>query len=117
MLPKLTTKLQALPVSLNGNWRHLSEFHLADPEFGVPGNIDLLLGVDMFSQVVHVHQCWRQGPPDFPMALEMCLGWVLSGTIRHNGLPYREVLCVSTVLGSGEILPKLTNKENSFSHL
>ena len=44
VLTKITTKLSASAVSFNRNWRHLSGLHLADPEFSVPGNIDILLG-------------------------------------------------------------------------
>ena len=82
VLPRITTKLPASPVSFDTNWRHLSGLRLADPEFGVPGYIDLLLGVDMFSRVVR--QGRRQGPPGSPMAIKTCFGWVLSGTVRQN---------------------------------
>ena len=93
VLPKITTKLPALPVSFDRNWRHLSGLRLANPEFSEPRNIDVLLGVDMFSQVVR--QGRRQGPPGSPVAVNTCFGWGLSGTIRHNDRQRQDVSCVS----------------------
>ena len=53
-LPNITTRLLASPVSLRRNWRHLLGLPLADPEFGVPGSIDVLLGAEVFSRVVRL---------------------------------------------------------------
>ena len=111
VLPKVTTKLPASPVSLDKNWKHLSGLRLADPDFGVPGYIDVLLGVDMFCRVVR--QGRRQGPPGSPMAIKTCFGWVLSGTIKHNGRQRRENSCVSLVLASDENLRKFSETRNS----
>ena len=36
VLTQITTKLPAMPVSFNTNWRYLSGLCLANPEFGVP---------------------------------------------------------------------------------
>ena len=83
ILPRIITKLSPSPVSFDTNWRHLSGLCLANPEFGVLGNVDVLLGVDRFFRVVR--QGWCQGPPGSPMAKKACFGWVLFGTIRHNG--------------------------------
>ena len=46
VLLDITTKL---PVSLRRNWRHLLGLPLVDPDFGVPGSFEVLLGTDMFS--------------------------------------------------------------------
>ena len=43
VLPNITTKLPASPISFNRNWRHLSGLPLADPDFGVPGKVEVLL--------------------------------------------------------------------------
>ena len=102
VLPQITTKPPAMPVSFDTNWRHLSGLRLADPGFGVPGYIDVLLGVDMFSRVVR--QGRRQGPPGSPIAIKTCFGLVLSGTVRQSGLRHRAVSYVSSVLASDENL-------------
>ena len=50
---------------------------LADPSFGQPGWIDVLLGVDILVQVLlHGRQI---GPPRSPAAFQTELGWVLAG--------------------------------------
>ena len=105
VLPEITTKLPAVPVSFDTNWRHLSGLHLADQEFGVPGFIDVLLGVDIFSRLVR--QGRRQGPPGSPMPIKTCFGWVLSGTVKQKGRRHRAVSCVSSALASDENLEKL----------
>ena len=108
---KSTIKFPALVVSIDKNWRHLSGLRLANSQFGVPGNIDVLLGVDMFCLVVH--QGWRQGPPGFPVALKTCFGRILSGIIRYNCRQRRQVPCVSSVLASYKKLRKLSETRNT----
>ena len=91
-----------MPLSFDTNWRHLPVLRLADPKFGVPGCIDVLLGVDMFSRLVR--QGRRKDLPGSPIAINTCFGWVLSGTVRKNGRRHRAVSCVSSALASGENL-------------
>ena len=40
------------PVSFNSKWNQLSNLALADPEFGTPGRIDVLLGIDIFVEAL-----------------------------------------------------------------
>ena len=35
------------PVPFDLSWKHISDLPLADPSFGAPGRIDILLDVDM----------------------------------------------------------------------
>ena len=44
VLPKVTADLPTIPVSPVTNWRHLSGLELADPDYGVPALVDILLG-------------------------------------------------------------------------
>ncbi len=60
-------------------WKHLSGLKLADPGFGKPGKIDILLGADVFADVL-LHGR-RTGSPGTPTAFETVFGWVLSGKI------------------------------------
>ena len=50
---------------------------LADPDFGRPGRVDLLLGVDIFVEVMR--QGRRTGVPGSPTAFETDFGWVIAG--------------------------------------
>ena len=46
IVPRVTCDLPLNPVSFKSSWTHLNDIMLADPDFGCPGRIDLLLGVD-----------------------------------------------------------------------
>ena len=80
VLTKITAPLPTFPVPFDCNWRHLTGLRLANPDFGIPGPIDVLLGVDSFSRTI-LHG--RQGGPfGTPLTLEMHFGWMLSGTTQ-----------------------------------
>ena len=68
VVPKVTCDLPLLTVPFDPNWKHLTGLSLADPDFGKPGKIDLLLGVDIF--VVVLLNGRRTGPSDSPVAFE-----------------------------------------------
>ena len=65
------------PVPFDHSWTHLSGLSLADPTFGEPRRVDLLLGVDVFVSVLR--DGWRTGPAGSPVAIETAFGWVVSG--------------------------------------
>ena len=77
VVPKVTCDLPLAPVPYQFNWKHISDLPLADPGFGQPGRIDILLGVDVFVDALHHGR--RSGPPESPTALETEFGWVLCG--------------------------------------
>ena len=77
VLLKVTCDLPVSSVPFDSSWSHISDLSLADPAFGLPGHIDLLLGADIFVSVLRQGQ--RMGPPGAPVALETEVGWVLSG--------------------------------------
>ena len=52
VVPKVTCELPHHHILFDSQWSHLSDLELADPEFGTPGQIDVLLGVDVFTQVL-----------------------------------------------------------------
>ena len=67
VLPRITAKIPTLPVEYDKNWKNLAKLNLADPDFGIPSYIDILLGIDVFSKVIRQGQ--RKGPPGTPSAL------------------------------------------------
>ncbi|XP_055906553.1 uncharacterized protein LOC129941828 [Eupeodes corollae] len=77
ILPKLTNYLPSTMVAVN-NWPHLKGLQLADPEYYQPGQIDLLLGVEVYSQIIQ--NGLRKGPMETPIAQLTSLGWILSGS-------------------------------------
>lgn len=78
VVPKVTCNLPIYPVPFESSWSHISDLTLADPAFGQPGRIDVLLGVDVFVDVL-LHGR-RNGIPGSPVALETEFGWVLCGS-------------------------------------
>ena len=64
VLPEIMTSTPAYPVSGQRCWNHLTGLSLADPDYGTPGLVDVLLGADVFSRVV-LHGR-RFGPPGAP---------------------------------------------------
>ena len=92
VLPKITSNTPAYHVSLQGKCKHLSGLSLADPKYGTPGSVDLLLGADVFSRVV-LHG-GRFGPVETPSAFNTQFGRVLltgstgSSTRSGNGSCY-----------------------------
>ena len=71
-------------MAFNQDWKHLSNFALANPEFGVLGSVDILLGADVFSRTV-LHD-WLFGPSGSPSAFKTTLVWVLAGSNLATGM-------------------------------
>ena len=83
VLPKVTADLPTLPVSPVTHWKHLSGLEFADPDYGTPARVDILLGGKVFSKVV-LHGR-RFGPTGTPTAFKTCFGWVLNGEAKGEG--------------------------------
>ena len=77
VVPRVTCDLPLQPVHQESNWTHISDISLADPDYGIPGRVDILLGVDLYSDVLLDGR--RTGPPGAPTAFETQFGWVLAG--------------------------------------
>ena len=78
IVPQITGNQPACAVSFNQNWKHLEGLNLADPEYNKPRNIDILLGVEIFVEVIR-HGRWS-GPHNTPTALNTEFAWVLAGS-------------------------------------
>ncbi len=74
VVPRVT---RDLPVQLNSAWNHLSGLYLSDPDFGRPGKIDIVLGVDVYASARL--QGRRSGLPGTPVALETKFGCFFAG--------------------------------------
>ena len=77
VLPKVTADLPTIPVTPVTQWTHLSGLELADPDYGTPAQVYILLGEDVFSKAV-LHG-WRFGPTRAASAFKTCFGWVQNG--------------------------------------
>ncbi|CAH0719175.1 unnamed protein product, partial [Brenthis ino] len=60
----------------------LSSTELADPSFNIPNKIDLLLGADVYGQILL--EGIVKGPPGTPIAQNTQFGWILSGQPQQS---------------------------------
>ena len=101
VVPRVTCDLPLQPIPFKTEWSHLTDLTLADPDFGRPGRIDILLGVDVFAEVVR--QGRRAGRPGSPSAFETDFGWVLAGE-TNVGLSHLTLTSHHTTVAAGEDL-------------
>ncbi|XP_017475410.1 PREDICTED: uncharacterized protein LOC108365775 [Rhagoletis zephyria] len=59
------------------DWPHLRDLELPDPEFYRSAPIDLLIGSDLFSDLIM--EGLRKGQSDEPIAQQIAFGWIVSG--------------------------------------
>ncbi|XP_046601937.1 uncharacterized protein LOC124295559 [Neodiprion lecontei] len=78
VLPRLTSYLPSFRLLVE-DWPHLRGLNLADPSFAHPSQIDVILGADIYSNIIG--QGVRRGAPGTPIAQETQFAWVLSGCV------------------------------------
>ena len=71
-------------------WNIPKDIKLADKQFDQPGGTDLLIGADLFYEMLRSGR--RTRPGNYPVLQETVLGWTLSGrtpatTTRHDPQP------------------------------
>lgn len=80
ILPHITSKIPS--VQANHIWDHLNNIQLADPLFYMPSKIDILLGSDVYNEIIL--SGLRKGSNNSPIAQHTELGWVVSGATKQN---------------------------------
>ena len=74
VVPRVTCDLPFAPITLDKGWNHLEDVDLADPGFGCPGKIDMLLGINIFVEAWPAE--WTHGNPNgVRNAFWMGTGW------------------------------------------
>lgn len=81
VLPRLTAYLPPARVEFT-QWPHIQGIKLADPSFATPGKIDLILGANVYAQILE--DGIRRGKIGEPIAQRTSLGWVLSGPLSND---------------------------------
>ncbi|XP_049883593.1 uncharacterized protein LOC126379074 [Pectinophora gossypiella] len=89
VLKKLINNLPSTTFSLD-NWHYLENLKLADPNFNTSGPVDLLLGADIYSDII-LDGVMRND--NLPVAQQTKVGWIISGRVKtfnclviHNDL-------------------------------
>ena len=77
VLKRVTTDLPLQGASSARNLPHLRDLQFADEQFHCPGTIDILLGQDVFGELLQEKK--RQGPPGTPLAYLTVFGWAVMG--------------------------------------
>lgn len=79
---KTITGLIQRSTCIAGNWPHIESLNLADPSFGTPASIDVLLGADVYKRIIMPGVL--HGADDAPVAQETVFGWVLSDEVSSH---------------------------------
>ncbi|XP_025830886.1 uncharacterized protein LOC112904620 [Agrilus planipennis] len=82
ILPKITGNLPSLPLD---QALFPSELPLADPSFGETGPIDMLIGAEIFWELLCIGQ-FKLGPEQ-PTIQKTQLGWVITGPLSRQLIP------------------------------
>ncbi|XP_055922669.1 uncharacterized protein LOC129953448 [Eupeodes corollae] len=111
VLPSITSELPLHSVKVK-SWHHLDNLPLADPYYATPGQIDLLLGGDVYGRIIE--EGLRKGEFGEPVAQYTTLGWILFGELfqANHVLTFPLIDChhIST-MEIGEYLTKFHELE------
>ena len=102
VLHKIMSNIPSCSVAFNKDWKHLSNLTSADPKFGVPGSVDILLGADMFSHTV-LHG-WQFGPSGSLSTIKTTFGWVLAGSVQAAGTQSQQDNCCFAITSPDDLL-------------
>ena len=93
ILSKVCMDMPVSPVDSISQWKHLTGLDLADPEFGTPARVDILLGADYYGDILLRGRRW--GPRGTPYAQRTCFGWVLAGPFQSkDARPIAYTCCI-----------------------
>lgn len=85
ILENVCSQLPSSYISIE-NWSHISNLKLADTQFNKPGPIDILLGAEVFSQILKEGRITSNNK-NLPTAIETVFGFVLMGNVENNISP------------------------------
>ncbi|CAG9130227.1 unnamed protein product [Plutella xylostella] len=119
VLRKLTSFIPDRQVKLQW-WSELSQVKLADPSFATPSKIDLLLGAEVYGQII-VDGLFK-GPPGTPLAQNTKLGWIISGQVINECRDTRSCHTISVVsnhakISGDELLKRFWELESEHSQI
>ncbi|XP_065077952.1 uncharacterized protein LOC135701162 [Ochlerotatus camptorhynchus] len=83
VVPRVTGALPALKIDLQ-SWHIPESVLLADPYFYEPGRIDMLVGAELFFEVLEEGKIRLS--PNLPLLQESQLGWLVSGPVAETAV-------------------------------
>ncbi|XP_047532738.1 uncharacterized protein LOC125067886 [Vanessa atalanta] len=108
VLKSLTSLLPSREVRIP-DWLELKSLPLADPEFSSPGKVDILLGADVYGEILQ--NGVKKSPRGNLLAQNTLFGWVLSGKIEQESVK-ENVLNLHVQVKEDELLKKFWEIEN-----
>jgi hypothetical protein len=109
VLKSLTSMLPSKVVHAP-NWYELQNLPLADPNFTTPGKIDVLLGAEVFSDIILSGV--MKNPSRNLIAQNTVLGWIVSGKLSRNTTYASRVISMHTqIMSTDDLLKKFWELE------
>lgn len=85
VIPKLCSDIPCPQPPNKEFWPHLNNIELSDPHFTVPGQVDMLLGAELFPYVLEPGRI--VGGINEPVALNTIFGWIVMGKTLAKQTP------------------------------
>lgn len=82
VLKRLTSFLPSRETAIP-NWPDIANLPLADPMYGTPGKIDVILGAEVYCEIL-LEGLLKHSTSNGPVAQNTQLGWILSGKIGND---------------------------------
>lgn len=117
VLSSLTSILPSEEI-IKVDWPQLKSICLADPQFNSPSKVDMLLGAEIYAQIIK--NGLIKGPPGDPIAQETTLGWILSGSVRSRPSSvhcHHNTVCLHAQINDSEMLKRFWEQETEPSIL
>lgn len=109
VLSTLTSLLPASTIT-ESEWLQIENLPLADPDYGSPGRIDMLLGADIYGDILLDGMIKN---PQGPTAQNTLFGWILSGRVRNKSAPVeRELISMHIAIKEDRLLKQFWELEH-----
>lgn len=116
VLPTITSSLPS--IKFNCNYLQIpNDIKLADPTFNIPADIDILLGADMFWELLNDNKIKLKNGP---ILQDTKVGWIISGPIYNMRYTNSQVQCNTVSIIDSQLkkfweLEEITNRSNVIS--
>ncbi|XP_065368955.1 uncharacterized protein LOC135961383 [Calliphora vicina] len=90
------------------NWNIPRNVELADPEFYKPQKVDLLIGGEMFFELLCVGQI--KSNPSLPVLQKTSLGWIVAGKCDQSKGSSSKICHVSNIIENEEAIDSIVRK-------
>ncbi|XP_052751852.1 uncharacterized protein LOC113522552 [Galleria mellonella] len=109
VLKTITTLLPSKKV-IELDWLDLNGIQLADPQYHTPNKIHILLGAEVYGQIIE--DGLKRGPRGLLVAQATSLGWILSGTVDEISNSDTNIVAMHLCTDDNNLLKKFWEIEN-----